>query len=231
MEGRETKVNCAKCPHPVCNSLVPDKGPDNCPRKIMPEVIRKATEKCYSPEFREFALQASRQEGAGYLRLPHAPNTPSPVKSRLEEIMEFTGRMGYIKLGVAYCGGVQYEASLLVPILENRGFEVISVQCKCGSISKEELGLNDGEKVSPGDFEAMCHPIAQAEILNAYQTDLNILVCLCVGHDSLFLKNSKAPCTVLAAKDRLYGHAPLNAVYQAKSYHRRILAKDNKSNH
>ncbi len=219
-------VNCAKCVRPVCNSRVPDEGPANCPRKIMPEVIRKATARCMSPEFREFALQASRQEGAGYLKLPHAPAVPSPVKSRLEEIMEFARRMGYRRLGVAYCGGVQFEASILVPILENRGFEVVSVQCKCGSVPKEELGITDSEKVSPGNYESMCHPVAQAEILNASRTELNILVCLCVGHDSLFLKHSQAFCTVLAAKDRVYGHAPLMALYQSKSYHRRILSKE-----
>jgi uncharacterized metal-binding protein len=195
----------------------------------MPEVIERATERCFSREFREFALQSSRQEGSGYLRLPHSPNVPSPVKSRVEEVMEFAQRMGYRRLGVAYCGGVQFEASLLVPILENRGFEVVSVQCKCGSVPKEDLGLDDGEKVSPGHFEAMCHPIAQAEILNAHETDLNILVCLCVGHDSLFLKHSQAPCTVLAAKDRVYGHAPLMAVYQSKSYHRRVMGKGDRS--
>lgn len=192
----------------------------------MPDVIAKATEKCFGPEFRNYAEKASKQEGSGYLKLPHSPNNPSPVKSRLEEVMEFAHRMGYKRLGVAYCGGVQFEASLLVPILENRGFEVVSVQCKCGSVPKEDLGIEDWEKVSPGHFEAMCHPIAQAEILNAYNCDLNILVCLCVGHDSLFLKHSRAPCTVLAAKDRVYGHAPLMAVYQSKSYHRRVLARE-----
>ncbi len=229
VDSKDSMVNCAKCVRPVCNSHVPDEGPANCPRKVMPDVIRKATEKCLSPEFRDFALEASRQEGAGYLRLPHVPNSPSPVKSRLEETMEFAKRMGYKRLGVAYCGGIQFEASMLVPILENRGFEIVSVQCKCGSIPKEELGIQDREKVSPGNFEAMCHPVAQAEILNAHKTDFNIMVCLCVGHDSLFMKNSQAPCTVLAAKDRVYGHAPLMAVYQSKSYHRRVLAKESAS--
>jgi uncharacterized metal-binding protein len=226
MEGKELMVNCARCTRPVCNSPANKEGPDNCPRKLMPDVIAKATEVCFSPEFRDFAIKASRQEGSGYLKLPHSPNSPSPVKSRLEEVMEFAQRMNYKRLGVAYCGGVQFEASLLVPILENRGFEVASVQCKCGSIPKEDLGIEDFEKVSPGQFEAMCHPIAQAEILNAHKCDFNILVCLCVGHDSLFLKHSLAPCTVLAAKDRVYGHAPLMAVYQSKSYHRRVLATE-----
>lgn len=226
MPQNDRMVNCAKCPRPVCNSLAWEDGPDNCPHKLVPEVIHAATEKCFGPELQDFALKASRQEGSGYMRLPHSPNGPSPVKSRLEEIMEFAERMGYTRLGVAYCGGVQFEASLLVPILENRGFEIVSVQCKCGSVSKEELGIEDWEKVSPGHFEAMCHPVAQAEILNSYRTELNIMVCLCVGHDSLFLKHSAAPCTVLAAKDRVYGHAPLMAVYQSKSYHRRVLARE-----
>ena len=225
----DRNVNCAKCPRPVCNSIAWQEGPDNCPAKLLADIIKKATERCLSDEWREFAIKASKQEGAGYMRLPHAPNNPSPVKSRVEEIMEFARRMGYRRLGVAYCSGVQFEASLLVPILENRGFEVISVACKCGSVPKEELGLADWEKVWPGRFEAMCHPIAQAEILNSYNTDLNIMLCLCVGHDSLFLKHSKAPCTVLAAKDRVFGHAPLMALYQARSYHRRVMAKESMS--
>jgi len=226
MDKPDTLVNCAKCPQPVCNSSTWREGPENCPTKILPEVLNKATEKCFSTKLRDFAIKASQQEGSGYMRLPHAPKGPSPVKSRLEEIMEFAQRMGYRRLGVAYCAGVQFEASLLIPILENRGIEVISVACKCGSVPKEELGIADWEKIMPGRFEPMCHPIGQAEILNSYQTDLNIMMCLCVGHDSLFLRHSEAPCTVLATKDRVYGHAPLLALYQSKSYHRRALAKE-----
>lgn len=226
MEQVSVLVNCAMCPRPVCNSPAWADRPANCPLKILPEVIKKATETCFSPEFRDFAVKASKQEGSGYMRLPHAPHSTSPIKSRVEEVMEFAKRMGYRRLGIAYCAGVQFEAGLLVPILENRGFEVISVSCKCGSVPKEELGIEDWEKVSPGHFEAMCHPLAQAEILNSYRTDLNVMLCLCVGHDSLFLKHSEAPCTVLAAKDRVYGHAPLMGLYQSKSYHRRVMAKE-----
>jgi uncharacterized metal-binding protein len=226
MSDKEVLVNCAMCPRPVCNSTASQSGPDNCPLKVVPDVIDKAVKKYHaSPDTLKFTLNASRQEGAGYMRLPHSPAGPSPVKSRVEEIMEFSKRMGYKRLGLGFCAGVHFEASLLVPILENRGFEVVSVCCKCGSIPKEEIGIEDWEKVNPGGFEAMCNPIAQAEILNSYNTDFNILMGLCVGHDSLFLKNCEAPCTVLAAKDRLYGHAPMLALYQSKSYHRRVLAK------
>lgn len=221
----EVLVNCGKCPQRVCNTREWDKGPDNCPSKIRAEVIRKATRKCISPENLKFAYNASKQEASCYIKLPHAPEVISPSKSRVEEIMEFAERMRYKRLGVAYCVGVQYEAGLLVPILENKGFEVVSVCCKCGSVPKEELGFEEWEKISPGAFEPMCHPVAQAAILNSYNTELNIMVCLCVGHDSLFLKNSKAPCTVLAAKDRVFGHAPLLALYLSRSYHRRVMSR------
>lgn len=68
----------------------------------------------------------------------------------------------------------------------------------------------------------MCNPITQAYLLNEEKTEFNILLGLCVGHDSLFLKNAEAPCTVLAVKDRLLGHNPLAAIYTAESYYRAL---------
>jgi uncharacterized metal-binding protein len=221
----EVHINCAKCSSVVCMSGRGDKAPPNCPTRLRPDVIEGATERCLSPEFATFAREASRQEGAGYARLAHAPSVPSPIKSRLEEIMEFSERMGYKRLGVAFCVGAKDEAEMLVSILEGRGFEVVSICCKCGMVAKEKLGIEQEEQIHPeNEFEAMCHPIAQAQILNDARTDFNIVLCLCVGHDSLFLKHSEAPCTVLAAKDRLLGHSPLAALYLSKSYYRRVRA-------
>jgi len=48
--------------------------------------------------------------------------------------------------------------------------------------------------------EPMCNPIGQAMALNKSQTDLNIILGLCVGHDTLFIKYSQAPVTVLGCK-------------------------------
>jgi uncharacterized metal-binding protein len=219
----EERINCAKCSTVVCLAGRADKAPSNCPTTLRPKVIEAATERCLSPEILAFAREASRQEAAGYARLAHAPNVPSPIKSRLEEIMEFSERMGYRKLGVAFCVGARNEAEMLVSVLENRGFEVVSVCCKCGMVAKEELGVVQQEQIFPeNEFETMCHPIAQAQLLNDARTDFNVVLCLCVGHDSLFLKHSEAPCTVLAAKDRLLGHNPLAALYLSKSYYRRV---------
>jgi uncharacterized metal-binding protein len=62
-----------------------------------------------------------------------------------------------------------------------------------GSILKEFLGIKEEEKVRPGTYEPMCNPIGQAVFLNKSQTELNIILGLCVGHDSLFIKYSNAP--------------------------------------
>ena len=72
----------------------------------------------------------------------------------------------------------------------------------------------------------MCNPLLQAEILNHEETELNIVLGLCVGHDALFLKKAKAFCTVLAAKDRVTGHNPLAALYTLHSYYQKLKNTD-----
>ena len=36
--------------------------------------------------------------------------------------------------------------------------------------------------------EVMCNPIGQALLMNSEHTDMNIILGLCVGHDSLVMK-------------------------------------------
>jgi uncharacterized metal-binding protein len=131
--------------------------------------------------------------------------------------------MGFKKLGVACCVGLMEEGRVLTDILESNGFEVTFVFCKVGGIKKERLGLRDRDKVKPGTYEPMCNPIAQALIMNSTKTELNIIVGLCVGHDSTFIRYSKAPVTVLVAKDRVLCHNPVGALYTARGYYRRKL--------
>lgn len=78
------------------------------------------------------------------------------------------------------------------------------------------------EKIYRGTDEAMCNPVFQAKLLNRGQVDFNVLLGLCVGHDALFFQFSQVPTTVLAVKDRVTGHNPLAAVYQADSYYLKI---------
>jgi uncharacterized metal-binding protein len=216
---------CAKCTRVVCNSKAFLKGPPNCPTKTKQGVIQQALTEYDDPQTREFARQASIQEFECYMHLPEGLTTRYP---RVEEIVQFAKKMGYKKLGIAFCGGLADEAKMLTRILENRGFEVISVCCKAGAIPKERIGITEEQKIAgPGAFETMCSPITQAEILNSEGTEFNIAVGLCVGHDSLFFKYAKAPVTVLVAKDRVFGHNPVMGLYLAPSfYYRKLLRKE-----
>ena len=58
------------------------------------------------------------------------------------------------------------------------------------------------------------------------KTDLNVIIGLCVGHDSLFIKYSKALVTTLITKDRVLGHNPAAALYTSGFYYKRLLGKD-----
>jgi uncharacterized metal-binding protein len=156
------------------------------------ESLAEARVAYQKPDTRELAQAAARTDAAGYCEEP-----------RVEEIMSFARRLDVRHLGIASCIGLIREARLQQEILEANGFEVSSVCCKVGSIPKEEIGLAEEEKVRPGGFEALCNPIGQAELLNEAGTGLNVVVGLCVGHDSLFFQYSEAPVTVLVAKDRL----------------------------
>jgi len=73
----------------------------------------------------------------------------------------------------------------------------VSVCCKCGSVPKEELGLEAWEKLILTDSRPCVIPIAQAELLNEAKTDFQYSLGLCVGMIHCSLKNSSALCTVL----------------------------------
>ena len=218
------KIECAKCTKVVCDSKEFDQGPPNCPTKTKQDIIQQALAEYDKPEVKEFARQASIQEFECYMNLPEGRTPRNP---RVEEVAQFAKKMGYKKLGIAFCGGLAAEAKTLTTILENRGFDVVSVCCKAGGIPKERIGITENQKIAgPGRWETMCSPITQAEILNSEGTEFNILVGLCVGHDSLFFKYSQAPVTALVAKDRVFGHNPAMGLYQAGAYYRKLMRKE-----
>jgi len=217
---------CAKCgvKNRICRSPEGE-GPPFCPTLYRKELVEKAYQEYSQPDILKFAREASVQEGECYIHRNAKPYVLHPTKPRVQETCEFAQKMGYKKLGIAFCAGLRKEALSLNQIIEAQGFEVISVVCKAGGTPKEQIGIRDEEKVHIGEFESMCSPIAQAMILNEGKTDFNILVGLCVGHDSLFLKYSRAYCTVLVAKDRVLSHNPCAALYNTGSYYARMLKK------
>ena len=178
-----TKSECAKCgvKEKICLSLE-GQGPTFCPTLYQTGTIQQASQEYGKSEISEFAKEASIQEAECYINRNVKPYVMHPTKTRVQETCEFAQKMGYKRLGVAFCSGLHKEALSLTHILESQGFEVVSVVCKVGRTPKEHIGISEEEKVRIGEFESMCSPIAQAMILNEEKTDFNILVGLCVGH-------------------------------------------------
>lgn len=199
---------CADCGKKPCQSHCLDQLPDQCPTKRIPQEENLAF---YDELDMKISYHSALTESAGYCR-----------HTRLEETMSFAKRMGFQRLGVAFCMGLSQEGKTLVSILRENGFEVFAVGCKCGSLEKKAIGISDKDQVRPGQFEAMCNPAGQAEHLRQAETQFNIVLGLCVGHDTIFLRHSHAPTTVLASKDRALAHNPMGALYLCNAYLKRI---------
>lgn len=219
--------SCAECKLPyrqrICKS--PDGiSPEGCTTVQNADILSCASAEYSREDITHFAQEAVKQEAAGYLTVD---DLRLPVKTRIEETVEFCKRMGYQRLGLAFCGGLREEAQIVEKVLCNHGFEVKSVICKVGGIDKSFLGISDEDKIAKGGHETMCNPIAQAMILNKEKTQFNILLGLCVGHDSLFLKYAEAMCTVLAVKDRKLGNNPLACIYTSNMYYKYLVEEKN----
>jgi uncharacterized metal-binding protein len=220
----EHHFTCAKCERVVCDTDRFMDGPGNCPTRTTQTTLDEVRKEYEKPEVAEFARQASIQEYECYM---HLPEGTTPRNPRVEEVAQFAKKMGYRRLGVAFCAGLRNEARILDEILTRRGFEVVSVCCKVGGVPKEAIGLTEDQKIAgPGSWETMCNPIAQAKLLNEASTEFNVAVGLCVGHDSLFFKYANAPTTVLIAKDRVFGHNPAAGLYLSKSYYRKLRRRE-----
>lgn len=197
-------------------------GGRGCPSEHQGEVLAAAKAAYQDPQVADFARQASRQEAACYANRHQRPYVMQPSKTRMQEICEFAQRMGYRRLGLAFCAGLVREGAAVEEILRQHGFEVVSVMCKAGGTPKEDLGLGEEDKIFQGSFEAMCNPVFQAKLLDQQGSEFNVLLGLCVGHDSLFFKYCQAPTTVLAVKDRVTGHNPLAAIYLSDAYYQKL---------
>lgn len=195
----------------VCGTRECKRGNDgryhkNCPMNDG-AFFEHIQEEYASDEVRKFYAACAAVEAEGYCKWP-----------RLREIIELCGKMGYKKVGISFCMGLHSEAETAARIMRRKGLDVVSVMCKTGGIDKEAVGIPGQDKLCPGAFEAMCNPIAQAKLLNREKTDMNVVIGLCVGHDSLFYKHADAYVTTLVTKDRVLAHNPAGALYCADTY-------------
>lgn len=230
--SEKMSVSCARCSsvwqnHGTTNCWSGDPSqapprPGNCPSETYEDVVKESFEEYRGDsEDAKIAFVAARVEGLCYQPVPGS-DAVNARWTRVEDTIAFAKLMGYRKIGMATCIGLLDESERLSKILTAQGFEPVSVCCKAGSIDKLELGLTESDKVRPGTFEPACNPIAQAEICNRMGTDMNIIVGLCVGHDMLFNKHSRAPVTNLIVKDRVTGHNPVAVLYGQNFYYKRL---------
>jgi uncharacterized metal-binding protein len=163
------------------------------------------------PLVSKIAKAAAEIEGVYYGRL-----------TRVEEVAAFAKRINAKKVGIATCAGLINETKSFIKFLDAQGIKSHTVSCKVGAVDKTEIGIPAEHKIKKVEHESACNPVLQARILARQKTDLNVVVGLCVGHDSIFIKYSEAPTTFLVVKDRVLAHNPVGALYCSGTYYKKF---------
>lgn len=132
----------------------------------------------------------------------------SKKSNRIEDIVNFAKGAGFTKIGIAHCISFKREAEILEKYLAHY-FEVYRIDCKY-----QRIPLND--IIGGTDERIACNPAGQAEYLNEKNTDLNISMGLCVGHDMIFSKKSNAYVTNLFDKDFTNKHNTAESIAALK---------------
>lgn len=205
---------CSDCSVLACRGKNEEKYPSFCLTEHVDQALLDQVVQIYKDdeELGNIARVSAGIEGEFYGRL-----------TRVEETIEFIKRMGYKKIGIASCVGLMNETRIFAKILKANKIKYYTVGCKIGAVDKTEIGIPADKKLKRRcGHESMCNPIMQAKALAAQKTDFNIVIGLCVGHDTLFLKHSEAPTTVMIVKDRVLGHNPVAALYTANSMYSRF---------
>ncbi len=140
-----------------------------------------------------------------------------PTLTRLEEVMEFARFMKWEKIGMACCIALVEEAREVDRILKTNGFKTASVMCMAAGGTRHDQSL--GWQTDFLQALPLCNPVMQAFVLNKAETEFNLELGLCVGHDILFRKYANAPVTVMAIKDRVLANNPMAAIYTANLYY------------
>ena len=207
-EKQQINPTCHECnSYNSCTIGKPNPNKQNCPMIVHSEIENEVMQLYASDEFiKKSTSVASIVEAQGYIHWP-----------RLKDTIEYAKGMGFKKLGLAFCVGLQKEAEKTAEILSRYGFEVCSVCCKTGAIKKTDVEVPEEftiySKTGYPIGLITCNPAAQALLLNKMETEMNIIIGLCVGHDITFTHLSIAPVTTFIAKDRSNPHNPAAILY------------------
>jgi len=212
----DEQTQCAKCTVFRCRTRdAGTKVPPSCPTEKYPDIVSESIEKSKLPE--NMKINLAWRQMMDNLRDPDKGREMWSW-TRVDEIMEYARIRGMKRIGIATCIGLIWEAKLLTEILEQRGFEVISVSCLCGEVKAKDVGIGG---------QGFCNPIMQAEILNQEGSELNIMLGLCLGHDIIFLRNCIAETTPLVVKDSALGHNTVAALYLSQGSYKRRFSTSN----
>lgn len=198
---QDKMMNCADCYLQTCNTES-ENYPKFCASKKYLDYDSTGCLNSYieNEEDHKIALVSSELVMDNYGKL-----------DRIQEIIEFAKRLEFKKIGIATCVGLIEESRILTNILRTSGFEVVNIGCKVGEISRADIGIK--ASLIKKQNNPLCNPILQAKLLNDEKTQLNVIVGLCVGHDSLFTKYADAICTTAIVKDRVHSNNPSKGLY------------------
>lgn len=220
--AKKNQIDCFRCKTKECVSGIVNRKADRpivpkyCPTKKHTDLVEEANRLLFQPENQKLAIVSSTIENSCFKREPSGSiyYPMMPLRCRIEEVMWLADDMGYKKLGIAFCTDLKNETEILTEILEFHGFEVVSVCCKAGAVPVQEIGVKEGEKMhGPESFETMCSGIIAAELLNDENADMNILMGLCVGQDSLFFRYAKATTVPVVVQDKIHAHNSTAALH------------------
>ncbi|MBI4268101.1 MAG: DUF1847 domain-containing protein [Chloroflexi bacterium] len=201
-------ISCEQCKTISCRQGYPEGMPDWCQGQLYHDTIDQAKPKYLQPQELSIHVAAAKVIKMGYNQW-----------TRLQETIEFARELRVKKLGIATCVGLLDEAREMVRYFKRGGLnDLVVVGCMMGGIGDRETGIPEEYGYR---YHTTCNPITQAEVLNREGTDLNVMVGLCIGHDTLFLKYSKAPVTVFAVKDRVTCNNPTAVLFSP--FHRMRL--------
>jgi len=205
--GAEPKnsIMCHECKMQLCrvdrgHESYPEGIPSWCVAGTYHDVLEKAKAEYATPSTRDIYMAAGKTTAKGYMKWP-----------RIKEAIEFSKELRVKKVGLASCMSFIIELRQISELFVGAGFEVIGPACMLGRVDPRERGISE-EFYAEWGYYLYCNPIAQAEIMNHLGTDLNFIIGLCMGHDILFTKYSKAPVSTLIVKDKVLGNNPSAAL-------------------
>ena len=208
--GIAAAIYCGSCTKIECSKGYPEGAPEWCAASGHRDIIEQTKTRYAEPGNLKIYLASGKVVREGYGIWP-----------RVQEAIEFAKELKLSKIGFASCISLISELRLVTHLFTGAGFEVVSSACQIGRVSPEARGLSKDITDHRG---LTCNPIAQAEICNNAGTQLNYILGLCLGHDILFMRNSRAPVSVLIVKDRVTGHNPAAALY-AEHLRRSLLSQ------